>query len=167
MDTATQDEQTNHTSTSDEDKVVCGRCGMEFTISNVELFIQHKQQQCINNLQTTTINQLEQLQRIPREELQRTPGETVRRGSAESANESRGNTHIWGTDTLIMSISKKVFYGFWVGVSGFVVWDYSFFSRWLFSRVSLIWFHIFQILQLTVLLHMFYVRHEKDGICLM
>lgn len=46
-----------------EDKLVCGRCEAQFPIGQIQLFIQHKQEQCLNNLTEPALSELRQLSR--------------------------------------------------------------------------------------------------------
>ena len=51
------------THSCNEDKLVCGRCEAEFSISQIQRFIQHKQTECLNNLTESALAELSQLGR--------------------------------------------------------------------------------------------------------
>lgn len=47
-----------------DDKLVCGRCSAEFSLNDLQKFVQHKEEECISNIPLSLVRQIQQASAI-------------------------------------------------------------------------------------------------------
>ncbi|XP_067941848.1 zinc finger protein 296-like isoform X2 [Watersipora subatra] len=52
--------QGNHVKEEVSDKLVCGKCAQEFCLSNLQLFLQHKEEECLSSLTASVIHGIQE-----------------------------------------------------------------------------------------------------------
>ena len=56
----TQQKENSQSTEDTGDKLVCGKCSAQFSLHDIQLFVQHKEEECIGSLTASLVNRIQE-----------------------------------------------------------------------------------------------------------